>query len=220
MYPGNYTLYVETYTYNTSDYWEVQIQCNQQTPIDLSYLRPQSSTTISTSSNLYTNFLSTSNIFQKYPSLTITNQNIDLVTVADPNIEAMVISISGVGSSNTLVVFHNISSSQFIYFFMEFNFNSQAQQVSSNLYDDNNQFIYSTYQTSTYFDLILPSTNPATRIGGTCFGDCMDKQEANFESTFTGWLAWNMPPHSVIVQAAAAVNCLGCCQQWWNNKGC
>lgn len=188
-------------------------------PVDLTYLKPQSNEVITTGHDLYINFVNTTGIFQKYTSLSITDQNLDLVTLADPKIKVIVIPITGVGASNKLLAVCNTENSQYMYFFMEFSISTQLQEIKSKLYDKNNTYIYSTFQTNTSFDLSLPSQTSSSRVY-SCFSECMDRQESNFESTFIGWLYWNVLPNSSIVQAAAAINCLACCEGWWKNKGC
>lgn len=57
------------------------------------------------------------------------------------------------------------------------------------------------------------------RMGKKVFYNCINKTEEEFEETWQGWLVWNVPPYSVIVQASAAVHCVGCCEGKWK-KGC
>lgn len=210
---NTYILKVETSISGYSDSWDASISC----PVspDLSYLKPKSNSIITRSHSLYTSFVNATGIFQKYPSLSITNQNLDLVILTDTTIKVIVIQIAGVGYSNKLVAVCNTKLSKYKYYFMEYSRDDKLMQVSAKTFNQNNSHIFSTIHNASTYNLMRNMAMP-----WSCFGDCIDRQEAWFESSFVGWLFWNMLPVSVVVQTMAAINCEGCCDGWWSNKGC
>lgn len=183
--------------------------CPEPTPVDISYLMPKQSETITTQNQLYVNFVSSTGIFQTYPNLQITDQNLELLTLQDTSIKAFIASVSGVGTPNKLAVVYNDSISEYMYYFIE---RSQGSPILGKVFDETNTLLYETTQTSTAFSLSFAFFAPKS-----CFAGCMEAQEDYFEDTIAGWIYWNLNPW---VQVVTAVNCQGCCKKWWKNGGC
>lgn len=192
----------------------------------LSYLKPINSEGITTGNSLYTNFVNATGIFQKYPLLQITDQNLNLITLTDSSLKLIVASISGIGSANKLVAVCNTRNSEYMFYFMEYS--SVNDQTTARVYDENNTFIYNTFQTSTTFNLYPGNLSlrvkptlffyASDRTGSpslnvlSCFSSCIHGQQAAFEDTFSGWVIWNT---IIAVPVAAAIHCQGSCRGWW-----
>lgn len=213
---GSTTAETGTNFFQTCPACDANVSVSSITPcpsnsLDLSHLRPTGSEVITTSNSLYTNFVSATGVFQNYPSLVVTDQNLDLVTLEDPAIKIIIIPVSGMGSINKLIAVCNTQISDYMFFFEDYSFSNN--QITSQVYDESNSFIYQAEQTQIAYNIsrIAPET---------CFGSCIQRQEDSFESTFAGWIYWNVLPHSIVVQTMAAINCNGCCKGWWRNGGC
>ena len=147
-----------------------------------------------------------------------------------PNQKTKIIVGKIIGSKdfNFVVAIMNVKSNELVMFIEKFV--SDKNQINSVLYDDQFVEIYKTVQVNTSIKIIKETkenngklskaANGKNLVPPTCFRTCISNQEDNFEDTWTGWGAWNLPPHSVVVQSLAAAECVGCCNGWWDNAGC
>ena len=181
----------------------------QQTLRDLT---PTSFTTLSLDDNLYTDFIS--NGMEILKSEVVTLDTVMEGHTSNTGIRNFICKINNSLNYNYLIGVYNVTTKEKFFLLEKFTLNDNF--VESKIYDTSKNLLYSTYSTSQQMDYIPNAI--LQRV--SCFGSCMDAQEANFESTFSGWLFWNMPPHSSFVQAMAAINCQGCCKRWWSNAGC
>ena len=154
--------------------------------------------------------------FNEHISEEIDFEHIIHLKVKDENIETFQLSVTNKDEYNNIIIVYNKILKESIIFYSNF---VKKDNLITNTYQTNEGYKFRTIKTllNDAGNTIGITLGEAPVVEKTCFKDCMERQEDNFEATFKGWVYWNLIPAT---QVMAAVNCEGCCEKWWKNDGC